>query len=106
MSLDSSLDIPYRLNPRIVSAIRSADSMTILGAREPLELPLALFQVLMVFSEGKTARQAFRMLETDIDLDEFGKIIGDFVRRELLRPEPAADDGCNQIGRASCRERV
>jgi hypothetical protein len=92
MSLESALDISYRLNPRMVSAIKSADSMAIFGTGEPLELPLALFQVLMAFAEGRTARQAFQMLDTDIDLEEFGKIIGDFVRRELLKPERPIDD--------------
>jgi hypothetical protein len=93
MSAESPLDIAYRLNPRIVSAIKSADSMAILGVGEPLELPLALFQVLMVFVERRTPRQAFQMLDTDTDLDEFGQIIGDFVRRELLRPEQPLDEG-------------
>jgi len=93
MSAESPLDIAYRLNPRIVSAIKSADSMAIFGTREPLELPLPLFQVLMAFAEGRTARQAFQTLDTDTDLDEFGQIISDFVRRELLQTEQPVDEG-------------
>ena len=92
MSAESPLDISYRLNPRIVTAIKSADSMAILGIAEPLELPLPLFQVLMAFAEGGTARQVFQTLDTDTDLDEFGQIIDDFVRRDLLRPEQPVDD--------------
>jgi Rps23 Pro-64 3,4-dihydroxylase Tpa1-like proline 4-hydroxylase len=46
----------------------------------------------MAFAEARTARQAFQMLDTDIDLDEFGKIISDFVRRELRSPERPVDE--------------
>lgn len=92
MSSESFLDISYRLNPRMMSAIKSPGSMAILGIAEPLELPLPLFQVLMAFAEGGTARQVFQMLDTDTDLDEFGEIIGDFVRRDLLRPEQPVDE--------------
>ena len=92
MSAESPLDISYRLNPRIMTAIKSAESMAIMGTGESLELPLPLFQVLMAFAGATTPRQVFHALDTDVDLEEFGNIIGDFVRRELLKPERSVDD--------------
>jgi hypothetical protein len=92
MRLESSLDIAYRVNPRIASSIRTSDSVTIRGAGEPFELSLALFQLLLVFAEPKTVRQAFDSLDVDVDLDEFGGIVDDLVDRGLLHGEPAVDD--------------
>lgn len=83
-----SLDTPYQLNPRVVSSIRTPESLTVLGAEQPLELPLELFQLLMVFAKKQTARQAFQTLDVDVDLEEFARIIDDFVSWDLLRHEP------------------
>lgn len=92
MNTDSALDIPYRLNSRIVSTIKSIDSIAIFGAGAPIELSVALFQVLMAFAESRTTRRAFHMLDMDVDLDEFSKIIDDFVARGLLQRERSVDD--------------
>jgi hypothetical protein len=92
---ESCLDVRYVLDPRIVASIRSADSVTISGARPPLELPLALFRVLMAFAEPRTARQAFDLLEVEVDVDEFGRIIGDLVEQDLLKPDQPSDDRDN-----------
>jgi hypothetical protein len=89
---ESTLDTAYSLNPRIVSSIKSAESMAVFGAGVPLELPLDLFRVLMAFSQKATVRQAFQALNVDIDIDEFAKVVSDFVERGLLRREQFVDD--------------
>jgi hypothetical protein len=94
MNPESPLDILYWLNPRAVSSIKSADSMTVFGTGAPLELPLALFRVLMAFADKTTTRQAFQSLDVDvdIDIDEFAGIITDFFDRGLLRRDQSSDD--------------
>jgi hypothetical protein len=92
MDPESNLDTLYSLNPRIVSSIRSPESMVVFGTGASLELPLDLFRVLMTFAEKTTTRQAFESLEVDIDIDEFAKIIRDFFDRGLLRHEQLVDD--------------
>lgn len=87
MTLESSLDTSYRVNPRIVSSIRSADSVAIRGAGEPFELSLAL-----VFADQKTVRQAFDSLDVDVELAEFRAIVDDFVDRGLLDRDRPDDD--------------
>jgi Rps23 Pro-64 3,4-dihydroxylase Tpa1-like proline 4-hydroxylase len=89
--LSYCLDEPYLVNPSIVGSIKSVDSMTILGIGNPFELPLALFQVLMGFAEAKTPREAFAVLDVDVPLDEFGKIVGDLAERGLLTRERPVD---------------
>ncbi|HEX8114135.1 MAG TPA: 2OG-Fe(II) oxygenase family protein [Kofleriaceae bacterium] len=93
MSQESPLDIPYRLHPRLVSSIKSSGSMVVSGAEQAVEVPLDMFQALMMFSEPRTARQAFDMLDVDVDLDEFGRIVDGFVEHGLLRRDQASDDG-------------
>jgi Rps23 Pro-64 3,4-dihydroxylase Tpa1-like proline 4-hydroxylase len=86
------LDTPYRINHRIVSSIKSADTLAVFGAGAPLELPLALFQVLMAFAGSMTPRQAFQTLDLDVDIDQFGRIVSELLERGLLKREPV-DDG-------------
>lgn len=92
MNLESSSDVSYRVNPRIASSIRTSDSVTVRGAGEPFELPLALFQLLIVFAEQKTVQQAFDSLDADVDLNEFKAIIDGFVDRGLLSRDQPVDD--------------
>src|ERR1041384_276914 len=92
MNPESALDISHRSNPRIVSTIKSADSIAIFGTATPLELPLAMFQVVMAFVEGRTTRQAFDLLDMDVDLDEFARIVDGLVDRDLLRRQHAVED--------------
>lgn len=92
MSPNCDLEIPYRLNSRIVSKIKSAETVVIFGTGEPLELPLALFQVLAVFAESTTVQQAFQRLNVDVGLDEFATIISDFIGHGLLQSEQPVDD--------------
>lgn len=93
MTGESALDTFYWIHPRVVTSIKSADSVAIRGAGAPLELSLALFQVLMAFAERKTARQAFQMFEADVDLDQFGRIVRDFLDHGLLRRDSPGEDG-------------
>lgn len=92
MSPNCDLEIPYRINSRIVSKIKSAETVVIFGAGEPLELPLALFQALAVFAESTTVQQAFQTLDLDLGLEEFADIIGDFVGHGLLQRDRPFDD--------------
>jgi len=91
MTPESLLDTPYRLNPHVTSSIKSADSMAIFGAGAPLELPIDLFRVLMLFVENATVRQAFEALDVDVALEAFAHIIADFVERGLLRRDQPVD---------------
>lgn len=92
MESESLLDITYTVNPNILSSIKSAGSVAVLGAGAPVELPLALFEVLMAFAAKKTARQALQMLDLDVDLERFGTIIRGFVDRGLLKRHVPAED--------------
>jgi len=87
------LDVTYLLNSSVVASIKSADSVVVLGMGPPLELSLTLFQVLMAFAEKKTAREAFQLLDVDVDLDHFGAIVQEFHSHGLLRLDQAVDDG-------------
>jgi Rps23 Pro-64 3,4-dihydroxylase Tpa1-like proline 4-hydroxylase len=87
MSPESLLDVVCSINRNLVSSIRGADSLAVFGSGAPLDLTLALFQVLMAFAEHKTPRQAFHALDVDIELDDFAGIIGNFVERGLLKRE-------------------
>jgi len=89
----SSVNASYSLNSRMVSSIKSRDSLAISGLGAPFELPLEFFHVLMAFAEPKTAAQALEVLDVDVDADEFARIIGDFVGRRLLLPCQPDDDG-------------
>src|SRR6185436_17632536 len=92
MNSISSIDTQYRLNPRLVSSIKSAESMVVLGLGAPLELPLDLFRVLMVFANKTTTRQAFQALDVDTDIDDFSKIIDTFFEQGLLEREQPNDE--------------
>jgi hypothetical protein len=93
MDSESILDITYRLSPKILSSIKSVDSIAVFGTGAPLELPLALFEVLMAFAEKKTPRQAFEMLHVDVDLPRFGALIHEFSGRGLLMRDAPVDEG-------------
>jgi hypothetical protein len=93
MSSESSLDVPYRLTPHLASSIHSAESMLVSSADGPIEIPLELFQVLMMFAETRTAREVFDALEVDVTVDEFVHIVGGFHARGLLQPARVDDDG-------------
>jgi hypothetical protein len=101
--LSCCLDELYLANPGILGSIKSADSITILGIGNPFELPFAFFQVLMAFAEAKTAREAFEVLDVDVPIDEFGKIVGDLADRGLLRRERPADRECSLPGLLEAR---
>lgn len=92
MKSELSLDTPYRISPRIVSSIKSADSMAVFGAGPPFELPLDLFRVLMMFSETTTTRHVFHALDVDVDIEHFARIIAEFLDRGLLRCVQRVDD--------------
>lgn len=87
MQFDALLDVPCSLNHRITSSIKSADSLAVFGGESPVELSLSLFQVLMIFAEKRTPRQALEILGIDLGIDDFGRIISGFVEHGLLRPE-------------------
>jgi 2OG-Fe(II) oxygenase superfamily len=93
MAAASSVHAPYAINPRMISSIKSPGSMAILGLGAPFELPIGFFQVLMAFAEPRTAAQAFELLDVDVDAEEFGRIISDFVERGMLTPHRSDDDG-------------
>ena len=93
MDPESPLDVTYAFNPNAVSSIKSIDTVAVFGTGAPVELSLSLFQVLMAFAEKKTARQAFQMLDVDVDLDGFGAIIQDFFQRGLLLRDLPIEDG-------------
>jgi hypothetical protein len=99
MEAESHLDIAYTINPNILSSIKSMDSVAVFGTGAPMELSLALFEVLMAFAEKKTARQAFQMLDVDVDLERFGSIILEFFDRGLLKRDVPAEDnlGLNEF---------
>jgi hypothetical protein len=46
-----------------------------------------------MFAEPRTARQAFELLDVDIDLEEFGRIVDRLVDHGLLGRDPADEDG-------------
>jgi len=79
------LDTPYCLHGRMVTSIKSSHSMAVFAGGKAFELSLDLFQVLMTFAEKKTPRQAFAVLDTDVNLDSFREIVSEFVERGLLR---------------------
>ena len=66
--------------------------MVVLGLGAPLELPLDLFRVLMVFANKTTTRQAFQALDVDTDIDDFSKIIDTFFEQGLLEREQPNDE--------------
>jgi 2OG-Fe(II) oxygenase superfamily len=92
MESESHLDITYIVNPNILCSIKSTGTVVVSGTGAPVELPLALFEVLMAFAEKKTARQALQTLDGAVDLERFGTIIREFVDRGLLRRHVPADD--------------
>lgn len=92
MNLEFSSDVSYRVNPHIMSSIRTADSVSIRGVGPPFELSMSLFQLLVVFAEARTVTQAFDGLDVDVDLDEFTQIVRSFVDRGVLCPEQPIDD--------------
>src|SRR5882757_1983408 len=75
MNLDAMLDTPYCLHGRMVTSIKSSHSMAVFAGGKAFELSLDLFQVLMTFAEKKTPRQAFAVLDTDVNLDSFREIV-------------------------------
>lgn len=93
MGPESLLDMFYRVTPGIVSSIKAVDSVALLGTVAPVELSLPLFQVLMAFAEKTTPRQVFHTLDVDVGMDEFARIIREFLDRGLLRPELPVEDG-------------
>ena len=93
MEPESLLDVPYTLNPDLLSSIKSVGSVAVFGAGAPVELSLPLFEVLMAFAEKTTARQAFHNLDVDVDLERFGAIIHDFFERGLLKRDAPSEDG-------------
>jgi len=93
MDPKSLLDMFYRVTPGIVSSIKGVDSVTLFGTVAPLELSLSLFQVLMAFAENTTARQVFHMFNVDVSIDEFGRIIKEFIDRGLLQQDRPVEDG-------------
>jgi hypothetical protein len=95
MDSESLLDVIYRVTPGIVSSIQTGDSVALLGTVAPVELSLSLFQVLMAFAEKTTARQVFHTLNVDIGIDEFARIIKEFLDRGLLRSDLPIEDGPN-----------
>ena len=92
MNLAFSADISYRVNPRIASSIRTADSVVIRGVGEPFELSFTLFQLLLVFAEQKTVQQAFDSLDVDVGLSQFRGIVADFLDHGLLERDQPDDD--------------
>lgn len=94
MSPEFSLDVRYRTNPQIVSSFKSPDSMAILGPGIAMELSLSLLQVVMAFAEAKSARQAYQALDadTDVDLEQFGKIVRQLCERSVLLPVADGED--------------
>jgi hypothetical protein len=88
----SSLDTQYRLNSRLTSSIKSAESVVVFGTETPLELSLDLFRVLMVFADKTTTRKAFQTLDVDTDIDDFAQIISNFLERGLLEREESSDE--------------
>src|ERR1041385_2689074 len=92
MEPESLLDITYTINPNALSSIKSMDSVAVFGTGAPVELSLALFEVLMAFAEKKTARQAFQMLDVDVDLERFVSIILEFFDRGLLKRDVLPSD--------------
>src|SRR5215831_2298296 len=96
MTLDFSLDVPYRTNPQIVSSFKSPDSMAVFGPGIAMELSLSLLQVVMAFAEAKSARQAYQALaadtDTDVDLEQFGKIVRHLCERSVLLPVADGED--------------
>ena len=95
MDPESLLDVVYRVTPGIVSSIETVDSVALLGTVAPVQLSLPLFQVLMAFAEKTTARQVFHTLNVDVGIEEFARIIREFIDRDLLRPNLPAEDGPN-----------
>ncbi len=91
---DSHLDVRYCLDSRMVCSIKTVDMMTVSGVGTSFDLPVALFQVLVLFAEGSTARQVFQMLDGDVDINEFSELIADLFTRGLLkRASLEPDDG-------------
>jgi hypothetical protein len=72
---DSLLDVTFKVRPGITSSIKSVDTIAVFGASVPIELPLAMFQVVMAFAETTTARQVFQSLDMDVDLAGFTSIV-------------------------------
>ena len=95
MTLEFSLDVPYRTNPQVVSAFKSADSMTVLGPGVAMDLSRSLLQVVMAFAEAKSARQAYQELDADVDVDvdveQFGQIVRHLSERGVLLPVPEGE---------------
>jgi hypothetical protein len=92
MSPRFSLDVPLKTSGRLVSAIKNARSMIVFGANGQIEISIDMFQVLMSFSETTTARQAFHIMDVNVELEEFGAIVEDLCRHGLLGRQDAGDD--------------
>ena len=93
MNIALAVDNEFWLNPNLVSSIRDPDSMVVFGGNAAVELSLDLFRVLMVFAGKTTIREAYRSLDVDVDIEEFAKIVSDFVDRGLLRHDHAEREG-------------
>ena len=92
MTLEFSLDVPYRTNPQVMSSFKSPDSMTVLGPGVAMDLSLSLLQVVMGFAEPRSARQAYEELgDVDVDLEQFGRLVSHLSERGVLLPAPKGD---------------
>lgn len=62
--------------------------MAVFGPGIAMELSLSLLQVVMAFAQATSARQAYQALDadTDVDLEQFGKIVRDLCERGVLVP--------------------
>jgi hypothetical protein len=89
MTLEFSLDVPYRTNPQLASSFQSPDSMAVLGPGVAMEVSLSLLQVVMAFTEAKSARRAYQELDgADVDIEQFGSIVRHLTERGVLLPAP------------------
>lgn len=93
MSQKSPLNIPYQITPHLIGSIKTSELMMVSCGQNVVELTLDMFHALMMFAEPRTARQAFKMLEVDIDLAEFGRIVDGFVEHGLLGRKQDGDAG-------------
>ncbi|HEX3481442.1 MAG TPA: 2OG-Fe(II) oxygenase family protein [Kofleriaceae bacterium] len=92
MAAELSLDVPYRINPQVVSSFKGPDSMAVFGPGVAMELSLSLLQVVMAFAEAKSARQAYQELDADVDVEQFGRLVGHLSERGVLLRVQECDD--------------
>jgi Rps23 Pro-64 3,4-dihydroxylase Tpa1-like proline 4-hydroxylase len=83
--------VKYKINRIFRLSVMNHEQLIASGPNGSAALSLSLLQVLMSFHAATSVIDAYRSLNTDVDLDEFTNIVSDLTTRGLL----VRDDFCN-----------